>query len=48
MADRIAARVGAGPVARGAAADLPAAVPDLGVVIAWCDALVTPAPTDTA
>ena len=43
LADRIAARVAAEPVARGSAGDLPSAVQELGVVIAWCDGLVPPA-----
>ena len=42
LADRIAARVGGEPVARESAEDLPSAVRELGVVIAWCETLVTP------
>jgi hypothetical protein len=48
LADRITARVGNAPVARGSGADLPAAVRDLDVVIAWCDGLATPAPARAA
>jgi hypothetical protein len=36
LADRVAARAGKEPVRRGPAADLPAAVRELDVVIAWC------------
>jgi hypothetical protein len=42
LADRIAARVGGEPVAREPADDLPSAARELGVVIDWCEALVTP------
>jgi hypothetical protein len=42
MADRIATRVGTEPVRRGPAADLPAAVLELGVLIAWCGGLAGP------
>lgn len=38
----IAARMGREPVGRGSAADLPAAVRELDVVIAWCEGLVGP------
>jgi hypothetical protein len=44
LADRVAARMSKEPIVRGPAEDLPAAVRELGVVIAWCDAMVTPAP----
>ena len=40
LADRIAVRLEKEPVARAPALDLPAAVRELDVVIAWCDALV--------
>jgi hypothetical protein len=43
LADRIAARMEKEPVARTPANDLPSAVRELDVVIAWCDAL-TPTP----
>jgi hypothetical protein len=40
MADRIAARVGADPVAREPPADTAGAIRQLDAVIAWCDGLV--------
>jgi hypothetical protein len=41
LADQVAERMGKEKVARAPANDLPAAVRELGVVIAWCDALVS-------
>jgi hypothetical protein len=40
LADRIAERMGKEPLGRGSAEDLPTAVRELEVMIAWCDALV--------
>lgn len=40
LADRITERMSKEPIGRGAAEDLPTAVGELDVVIAWCDALV--------
>ena len=40
LADQVAERMGKEKVAHAPANDLPAAVRELGVVIAWCDALV--------
>jgi len=42
LVDRIAARMGKEVVARAPAGDLAAAVRELDVVIAWCDALMLP------
>ena len=39
LADRIAARLGQEPVARGTAADLAGAMRELDAVIAWCEAV---------
>jgi hypothetical protein len=48
LADRLAARLGATPVGRGAAQDVAAAVRELDAVIAWYDALLAPAPSEGA
>jgi hypothetical protein len=42
LADRVAERMGKEQVARSPVTDLPGAVRELDVVIAWCDALVPP------
>ncbi|WP_143393851.1 hypothetical protein [Fimbriiglobus ruber] len=42
LADRIAARMEAGPVSRGSGEDLAAAACELDVVIAWCATLSAP------
>ena len=48
LADRVAVRTAREPVARLAAADLPAAVCALDAVIAWCDAAAAPKLADAA